>query len=264
MRSVPLPIGAELGLVPDPVEETILIVSHSPWSAIQLPRAIERARRNVVVAEDAASAIRRVTEDLPDIVLLDEPESEPPGFDVLAAIRQCSPVPVIVLSANDDEAAKVSALDRGADEYVTTPCGERELRSRVDAVLRRSRMPAPMPKTCLVVDDYLQIDFSRREVFVGGRRVSLRPTEYRLLYHLVNNAGRVLTHETLLAKVWGYEYRTEEHYVRLYVTYLRQKIEPDPRRPRYILNERGLGYRFRDLGKTDPDPHFLATAASGN
>ncbi|HEX5416159.1 MAG TPA: response regulator transcription factor [Chloroflexota bacterium] len=258
-----MPDVAELARVNGPVEESVLVVTRSPWSAARLPATLEQAGRSVAVADDAAVAIRRLTEDLPDLVLLDEPEDEPPGFDLLAAIRQCSPVPVIVLSANDDEEAKVSALDQGADEYVTKPCGERELRSRVQAVLRRSRMPSPTPKTCFEVDDYLQIDFSRREVIVDGRRVALRPTEYRLLYHLVNNAGRVLTHETLLAKVWGYEYRTEEHYVRLYVTYLRQKIEPDPRRPRYILNERGLGYRFRDLARSRPDVGLLAAAASG-
>src|SRR6266571_154953 len=102
-------------------------------------------------------------------------------------------------------------------------------------------------KTELVVDDNLRIDFAKREVTVGGRRVQLRPTEYRLLFHLVSNAGRVMDHETLLAKVWGPEYREEENYVRLYITYLRQKIERDPRHPEYILNERGIGYRFRAL-----------------
>jgi DNA-binding response OmpR family regulator len=99
----------------------------------------------------------------------------------------------------------------------------------------------------IVVDDGLTIDFDRREVQVRGQRVTLRPTEARLLYHLVNNAGRLLSHETLLAKVWGREYRDEDHYVRLYITYLRQKIERDPSHPEYILTERGMGYRFKDF-----------------
>jgi two-component system KDP operon response regulator KdpE len=98
-----------------------------------------------------------------------------------------------------------------------------------------------------VIDDYLQVDFNRRQVFAGGQEVKLRPTEYRLLYHLVKNAGYTLTHEQILAKVWGYEYRDESQYVRLYITYLRQKIEPDPGRPKYILTERGVGYRFVDF-----------------
>ena len=97
------------------------------------------------------------------------------------------------------------------------------------------------------MDDHLTIDFQRYEVIVDGKPVKLRPTEYRLLYHLVNNAGWVMSHETLLSKVWGHEYRDEAHYLRLYITYLRQKIEPDPAHPRYILTERGVGYRFVDF-----------------
>jgi len=101
----------------------------------------------------------------------------------------------------------------------------------------------------LKIDDYLQIDFGRRTVIVDGKEIKLRPTEYRLLYHLVNNAGRTLTHEMILAKVWGYEYRDESQYVRLYITYLRQKIEPDPGNPKYILTERGVGYSFVDFNR---------------
>jgi two-component system KDP operon response regulator KdpE len=116
-------------------------------------------------------------------------------------------------------------------------------------------MPSPGQKTTLVIDGDLAVDFQRREVLVRGKRVKLRPTEYRLLYHLVNNAGWVMTHETLLSKVWGYEYRDDTQLLRLYVTYLRQKIEPDPSNPKYIFNERGVGYRFVDfkagLGGTD-------------
>jgi two-component system KDP operon response regulator KdpE len=99
------------------------------------------------------------------------------------------------------------------------------------------------------VDDYLRIDFEQRKVAAGGKEIKLRPTEYRLLRHLVSNAGRLLTHENLLSKVWGPEYRDEDHYVRLYVTYLRQKIERDPKNPEYILSERGLGYRFKELNR---------------
>ena len=101
----------------------------------------------------------------------------------------------------------------------------------------------------VVIDEDLEVDFQRREVIVRGERVKLRPTEYRLLYHLVNNAGWVMTHEMLLAKVWGHEYREESHLLRLYITYLRKKIEPDPSHPKYILTERGMGYRFVDFRK---------------
>ena len=117
-------------------------------------------------------------------------------------------------------------------------------------MLRRHYAPPPTPQTTVKVDDRLTIDFARREVLVNGERVNLRPTEYRLLYHLVQNAGYVMTHEMLLTRVWGPEYRDETHYLRLYVTYLRQKIEEDPANPKYILTERGVGYRFVDLNKS--------------
>lgn len=262
MRGFPLsPLGISAAARPSTIADTVLLVSASPREAATIRRALESDGRAVMTAVEAAEAIRRLTEGLPDLVIIDEDGVDPIGFDLLEAMRRCSSVPIIVLSDNNGEAAKVSALDRGADEYLTKPCGERELCSRVRAVLRRARMPSPTPKTEIIVDDYLTIDFGRREVIVGGKRVALRPTEYRLLYHLVNNAGRVLTHETLLAKVWGYEYRTEEHYVRLYVTYLRQKIEPDPRRPRYILNERGLGYRFCDLTEANAQSELMVSSA---
>lgn len=242
------------------VSRTILVVAEDRHQAADLSRALAVDGHLVHAVTDRFEAVRRITECLPDLVVVDESVTPDPGFDLLAAIRRSSSVPVIVLSARDDTPSKVSALDSGADDYLTKPCSEQELRSRVRAVIRRAEMPAPTPKTRIVVDDYLTIDFDRRLVIAGGRLVPLRPTEYRLLYHLINNAGRVLTHETLLAKVWGYEYRTEEHYVRLYVTYLRQKIEPDPRRPRYILNERGLGYRFVELTPAERLPALTASS----
>ena len=152
-----------------------------------------------------------------------------------------------MLTVRGEESDKVRGLQLGADDYVTKPFSQRELLSRIQAVLRRAEMPSLVPKTQVKVDDDLTVDFARNEVIVRGEKVALTPTEHRLLYHLVSNPGRVLTYETLLAKVWGYEYREEAHYVRLYVNYLRQKIEPDPANPRYILTERGLGYRFVDF-----------------
>jgi two-component system KDP operon response regulator KdpE len=155
-----------------------------------------------------------------------------------------------MLTVRDDEEDKVKGLELGADDYVTKPFSPRELASRIKAVLRRTEMDfaaSPGDKSLVKIDDYLQIDFNQQQVFVDGKPVKLRPTEYRLLYHLVKNAGYTLTHEVILSKVWGYEYQDENHYVRLYITYLRQKIEPDPGDPRYILTERGIGYRFVDF-----------------
>ena len=173
------------------------------------------------------------------------------GFEALHIIRETSTVPVIMLTVRDDESDKVKGLELGADDYVTKPFSPRELSSRIKAVLRRIEMesPAPASKSFIKVDDYLQIDFNRRLVIVDGKEIKLRPTEYRLLYHLVINAGTTLTHEVILSKVWGYEYRDESQYVRLYITYLRQKIEPNPSEPKYILTERGVGYSFVDFKK---------------
>jgi two-component system KDP operon response regulator KdpE len=201
----------------------------------------------VIEASNGLETLDRVREDLPDLVLLDVMMPELDGFETLRIIRETSTVPVIMLTVRDDESDKVKGLELGADDYVTKPFSPRELASRIKAVLRRTEMDSAGESSLIVVDDYLQLDFARRQVFAGGQEIKLRPTEYRLLYHLVQNAGQVLTHEMILSKVWGYEYRDESQYVRLYITYLRQKIEPDPSNPRYILTERGIGYRFVDF-----------------
>ena len=162
-------------------------------------------------------------------------------------IREISTVPVIMLTAKGEEDDRVHGLELGADDYVTKPFQPRELVSRVRAVLRRTENIAGGIRGLIEVDEHLKIDFDRREVWLDGALVKLRPTEYRLLYHLVQNAGWVITHDQILAKVWGYEYRDEPHYVRLYINYLRQKLEKDPADPKYILTERGVGYRFVDF-----------------
>ncbi len=204
----------------------------------------------IIEGENGLEAIDKVRDDLPDLVLLDVMMPELDGFEALRIIRETSIVPVIMLTVRDDESDKVKGLELGADDYVTKPFSPRELASRIKAVLRRIEMDSPVPasgSSVINIDDYLQIDFNERKVVVGGQEIKLRPTEYRLLYHLVNNAGHTLTHEMILSKVWGYEYRDESQYVRLYITYLRQKIEPDPSKPTYILTERGVGYSFIDF-----------------
>jgi two-component system KDP operon response regulator KdpE len=181
------------------------------------------------------------------LVLLDVMMPDMNGFETLQHIRETSSVPVIMLTVQSEEEDIVRGLALGADDYVTKPFSPRELTSRIKALLRRAEMPAPMEKDVIEIDDRLSIDFQTHEVWVEGKQIRLRPTEYRLLYHLVNNAGWVMSRETLLSKVWGPEYRDEIQYLRLYVNYLRQKIEVDPAHPNYILTERGVGYRFVDF-----------------
>ncbi len=138
-------------------------------------------------------------------------------------------------------------MDIGADDYMTKPFSPRELMSRIRAVLRRTSEKSPTSQSEIIIDNELRINFNKRTVTVRGKKVQLRPTEYRLLYQLVTNAGKLLSHEALLSRVWGPEYRDEDHYVRLYITYLRQKIEKDTKNPKYIISERGLGYRFKEF-----------------
>jgi DNA-binding response OmpR family regulator len=191
-----------------------------------------------------------VRTQLPDLILLDVMMPDMDGFEVLRLIRESSNVPVIMLTAKGEEDDRVRGLEIGADDYITKPFSPRELVSRVRAVLRRVQISSGASEDVIEVDDRLKIDFNRREVWVDGELVNLRPTEYRLLYHLVKNAGWVLSHDQILSKVWGYEYQDEPHYVRLYINYLRKKIEEDPSNPKYILTERGVGYRFVDYKRS--------------
>lgn len=204
----------------------------------------------VIEAENGLQALDQIRQHTPDLVVMDVMMPKMDGFETLKLLREISTTPVILLTVKSDEEDKIQGLGLGADDYVTKPFSPRELSSRVNAVLRRAEWPAPPPRTVLRIDDRLSIDFNRHQVIVEGERIDLRPTEYRLLNHLVQNAGWVIPHDTLLAKVWGYEYRDETHYLRLYINYLRKKIEKDPSNPEYILTERGVGYRFVDLKRT--------------
>jgi two-component system KDP operon response regulator KdpE len=225
----------------------ILVVDDEPRIVRFVRMNLELEGFRVSEANAGREAIEKVRDDLPDLVLLDVMLPDMDGFEVLKEIRSFSPVPVIMLTVKGEEEDRVRGLDLGADDYITKPFSPRELVSRIKAVLRRAEAAMPASQGLVVIDEDLQIDFDQREVIVRGNRVKLRPTEYRLLYHLVNNAGWVMTHEMLLSKVWGHEYRDDHQLLRLYITYLRQKIEPDPSNPKYILTEHGIGYRFVDF-----------------
>jgi DNA-binding response OmpR family regulator len=226
----------------------VLVVDDEPRMIGFIRMNLELEGYQVLEAHNGVEALEIIRTQLPDLVLLDVMMPEPDGFETLRMLREFSTIPVIMLTAKGEEDDKVYGLELGADDYVTKPFGSRELSSRVRAVLRRAEMPSASPEQAVLrIDDRLSVDFNRREVIVLGEHIKLRPTEYRLLYHLIENAGWTVPHEQLLAKVWGYEYRDETHYVRLYVNYLREKIEEDPSNPKYILTERGVGYRFVDF-----------------
>ena len=227
-------------------DRLILVVDDEPRMIQFIRMNLELEGYRVIQASNGLEALDKVRDELPDLVILDVMMPDLDGFETLRILRETSDVPVIMLTVKSEEDDVVRGLRLGADDYVTKPFNPRELSSRVQALLRRAELPTPIEKTAIEIDDYLTIDLARREVVVDGNRIQLRPTEYRLLYHLVNNAGWVMPHETLLQKVWGYEYRDETHYLRLYITYLRQKIEKDSSDPQYILTERGIGYRFVD------------------
>ncbi|MEW5869984.1 MAG: response regulator transcription factor [Chloroflexota bacterium] len=228
-------------------DRRILVVDDEERMVRFIRLNLEHDGFRVIEAYNGSQAINKVRSNLPDLVLLDVMMPDLDGFEVLKIIREVSSVPVIMLTAKGEEDDRVRGLELGADDYITKPFSPRELVSRVRAVLRRTETTSVSTHGPIEVDEHLKLDFDRREVWVDGKLVQLRPTEYRLLYHLVQNAGWVISHDQLLAKVWGYEYRDEPHYVRLYINYLRKKLEQDPANPKYILTERGVGYRFVDF-----------------
>jgi two-component system KDP operon response regulator KdpE len=225
----------------------VLVVDDEPRMIRFIRMNLELEGYRVIEASDGLQALDQVRKHLPDLVIMDVMMPKMDGFETLRLLREISTVPVILLTVKSDEEDRIFGLELGADDYVTKPFSPRELVSRVNAVLRRADWPSATPRAVLKIDDNLSIDFNRHQVIVAGDRIDLRPTEYRLLSHLIQNAGWVVPHETLLAKVWGYEYRDETHYLRLYINYLRKKIEQDPANPQYILTERGVGYRFADF-----------------
>jgi two-component system KDP operon response regulator KdpE len=239
--------------IPDTLDKAapqlILVVDDERRMRRFIRMNLELEGYQVIEADNGIDALEQARQHVPNVIVMDVMMPELDGFETLRMLREISTVPVILLTVKGDEEDRIRGLELGADDYVTKPFSPRELNSRVNAVLRRASWPTQPPRTVLEIDERLSVDFNRHQVIVGGERIDLRPTEYRLLVHLIQNAGWVVPHETLLAKVWGYEYRDETHYLRLYINYLRKKIEEDPANPHYILTERGTGYRFVDFKK---------------
>lgn len=222
---------------------TVLVVDDEPPIRRFLRTSLGAAGYRVVAAESAAEAIAMLVAESPDVVILDLGLPDKSGLEVIADIRQRSPVPIIVLSARDDERSKVEALDLGADDYVSKPFGMAELIARLRAALRHAfQAQGELP---VFASADLWVDLVRRRVTRGGEQVRLSPKEFDLLKHLVAHAGKVLTHRHLLREVWGPAHSEDVQYLRVFIRGLRQKLEPDPTRPTHILTELGVGYRLQ-------------------
>jgi DNA-binding response OmpR family regulator len=221
--------------IPDSLDPTVprlvLVVDDESRMRRFIRMNMELEGYQIIEAGNGLVALEQIRQHTPDLVIMDVMMPEMDGFETLKLLREISTVPVILLTVKSDEDDKIRGLSLGADDYVTKPFSPRELVTRVTAVLRRAEWPAPPPRTILRIDGRLSIDFNRHQVIVNDERIDLRPTE------------------TLLAKVWGYEYQDETHYLRLYINYLRKKMEADPANPYYILTERGVGYRFVNYKK---------------
>ena len=220
----------------------ILVVDDEPQILRALQLKLRGAGYAVETATTASEALVKASLRPPEAIILDVLLPDGRGTDVCREIRGWSSVPILVLSAVGEEAEKVAALDAGADDYVTKPFGGDELLARLRAALRRSGA-----STLPVVEvGELRLDLEKRLVTMDGRAVSLTPIEYDLLRLLAENEGKLLTHPTILREIWGPAYGEESNYLHVYVSHLRRKIEPDPARPRYILNQPGVGYRLVD------------------
>ncbi|MFA5309545.1 MAG: response regulator transcription factor [Dehalococcoidales bacterium] len=228
----------------------VLVVDDEPAQTRLATQLLVSHGYSVLTAASGPEAVRLVYEDKPDLVLLDVMMPEIDGWQTCRLIREASEIPIIMLTgkrnAEDDI---VRGLECGADEYLAKPVGNRELMARVKASLRRAEKPSSRKEkpNAVFSDAYLAIDITERKVVVGGTRIKLTPREFRLLALLLENAGRVMTHHQVLEHVWGWEYIDDVDYVRIYISHLRQKIEPEPSAPRYILTEPGVGYYFRSL-----------------
>jgi len=218
----------------------VLVVDDEPQILRALQLKLRGAGYAVEPAASAKEALAKAAMRPPEAIILDVLLPDGSGTDVCREVRSWSSVPILVLSAVGEEGEKVAALDAGADDYVTKPFSGDELLARLRAALRRA---APSARPVLEVGE-LRIDLEKRAVTIAGEPVSLTPIEYDLLRLLAQNEGKLLTHPTILREIWGPAYREESNYLHVYVSHLRRKIEPDPARPRYLLNQPGVGYRL--------------------
>jgi two-component system, OmpR family, KDP operon response regulator KdpE len=221
---------------------TRVLVIDDEGSILRALRINLTARKyEVLTAADGASGLAAMARARPDVLILDLGLPDMDGADVIKGVRGQASTPIIVLSAAGQESTKVAALDAGADDYITKPFGMDELLARLRAAVRRA---SPAPDEPIVATGDFTVDLAAKRVARDGRDVRLTPTEWGLLEVLVRNRGQLVTQRQLLHEVWGKQYQTEGNYLRVYIARLRRKLEPDPSRPRYLLTEPGIGYRF--------------------
>ncbi|MBI3430973.1 MAG: two-component system response regulator KdpE [Hydrogenophilales bacterium] len=221
---------------------TVVVVEDEPQIRRFVRTGLEAEGCHVVEAGTGERGLVETGTRKPDLVILDLGLPDRDGVDVVRDLRSWSTVPILILSARVDETDKVAALDAGADDYLTKPFGVAELLARVRALMRRTRMAGG--EGPLIAFGEITVDLARRQVIRDGSEVHLTPIEYRLLALLIANAGRVLTHRQLLREVWGPSHAEDTHYLRVYMTGLRRKLEMNPAQPRHIRTESGVGYRF--------------------
>jgi two-component system, OmpR family, KDP operon response regulator KdpE len=232
----------------------ILVVDDDPQilDAVTVGLQLQWQDATVLAASDGEQGLRTFYDQDPDVVVLDVTMPRKNGFEVLQDIRRVSDVPVIMLTARGEETDQVRGLELGADDYVTKPFSHLVLLARIKAVLRRAELPQPTSALPDFQAGDLAINFQSHQVTLGGEPVKLTPVEYKLLYHLVRNAGRLMPHEALLDRVWGADYGATTDYLKVYVSRLRAKLER-PGGPHYVETERGLGYRFVRPRETPSD-----------
>ncbi len=226
-------------------KEAILLIEDEPQMRRFIRLILQGQGYNVTESGTGEEGLIEAALRNPDVVLLDLGLPDMDGLEVTKRLREWSGVPIIVISAREKEMDKITALDEGADDYLIKPFGAGELLARIRVAMRHRAMQRSGRKEPVLEAGNLKIDFSKRQVFIGGQEVHLTPIEYKLLSLLAGNAGKVLTHSYLLKEVWGANYAQQTQYLRVYMTQLRHKLEADPARPRFLINEPGIGYRFK-------------------
>lgn len=230
--------------IESPVPVSVLAIDDDPAIRRLLKAAFDGTEYKLIEAENAAEGIDAVAKKRPDLILLDLGLPDVGGLQVIRTVRGWSSTPIIIISGDGDEDQKVEALEAGADDYVVKPFGVAELFARMKVGLRHAQAAGGGSAEAMYESGDLKIDRAGREVFVRGERVRLTPIEFKILLTLAKYAGKVVTHRQLLSEVWGEEYTEEAQYLRVYMGYLRKKIEEDPETPRMLLTEPRVGYRL--------------------